>query len=54
MITEGDATNPLEKSLHAFRDQEITKQSSTIANSSDSSVLKFKNTNVLVLILYST
>ena len=30
MITEGDAANPLETTLHAFRNQEKTKQISTI------------------------
>ena len=30
MITEGDAVIPLEKTLHAFRNQEKTKQRSTI------------------------
>ena len=30
MITEGDATSPLGTTLHAFRNQEKTKQRSTI------------------------
>ena len=32
MITEGEAAIPLETTLHAFRNQEKTKQSSTINN----------------------
>ena len=33
MITEGEAAIPLETTLHAFRNQEKTKQRSTIAES---------------------
>ena len=32
MITEGEAAIPLETTLHAFRNQEKTKQSSTIVD----------------------
>ena len=32
MIMEGEAAIPLGTTLHAFRNQEITKQRSTIAN----------------------
>ena len=39
MITEGEAAIPLETTLHAFRNQEKTKQRSTIAQLKISDIL---------------
>ena len=39
MITEGEAAIPLETTLHAFRNQEKTKQRSTIQGISSHTVI---------------
>ena len=40
MITEGEAAIPLETTLHAFRNQEKTKQKSTI--------IEFPSSNLVI------
>ncbi len=40
MITEGEAAIPLETTLHAFRNQEKTKQRSTIVSRNEKQTLR--------------